>query len=178
MSSPCLLLLRRGGKWHNLRNEPSIRLMCVWLHIVRSGAQRGVILSIIVPQVRTKMMCRSPLRSTPRYPRRFPTQKGTLSARVVCPSITRGFSSQIFFVFEKKLRLDIVTRGYDRGTACARSRVPPLLLLALIRSRMSLSSSTPQRPAGAETEGASCVQCCINTVASQRSHHLPALMLS
>ena len=139
--------------------------MCLASHRSQwRSARRHII--IIVPQVRTKMMCRSPLRSTPHYPRRFPTQKGTLSARV-CPSITRGFSSQIFFVFEKKLRSDIVTRGYDRGTACARSRVPPLLLLALIRSRMSLSSSTPQRPAGAETEGASCVQCCINTVASQ-----------
>ena len=112
--------------------------MCLASHRSQwRSARRHII--VIVPQVRTKMMCRSPLRSTPHYPRRFPTQKGTLSARVVCPSITRGFSSQIFFVFEKKLRLDIVTRGYyDRGTACARSRVP--LPLSLFFSPLALGT--------------------------------------
>ena len=110
--------------------------MCLASHRSQwRSARRHII--IIVPQVRTKMMCRSPLRSTPHYPRRFPTQKGTLSGRV-CPSITRGFSSQIFFVFEKKLRLDIVTRGYDRGTACARSRVP--LPLSLFFSPLALGT--------------------------------------
>ena len=128
-----------------------------------------------MPQVRTKIMCRSPLRSTPHYPRRFPTQKGTLSARV-CPSITRGFSSQIFFVFEKKLRLDIVTRGYDRGTACARSRVPlplslffsplalgtdPITYVSLVFHSSATSMQQERKPR------ARSVQCCINTVASQ-----------
>ena len=59
----------------------------------------------------------------------------------VCPRLPLNHSGILFsdiLCFRKKLRLDIVTRGYDRGTACARSRVP--LPLSLFFSPLALGT--------------------------------------